>query len=237
MSNSFFHFKQFSISQDRCAMKVSTDAVVLGALADQANPESILDIGTGTGVIILMLAQRFSDSRVDGVEIDKPAFDQATENIANSPWPNRIKVLHQPFQEFYKTANQTYDLIVSNPPFFKDHIKSLDPQRNLAIHNDGLPFGELIKGVKTLLKPSGLFWVILPPHQMQYLVKIAAFFKLFPAKNVELKDSPGKKTLREITAFSFYNNLILQHELLIKNEANAFSPSYITLLKDFLLNF
>jgi tRNA1Val (adenine37-N6)-methyltransferase len=237
MPNTFFHFKQFSIHQDRCAMKVGTDAVVLAALVEKENPLTVLDIGMGTGVITLMLAQRFPESKVTGVEINKRDFDQAVENVEASPWSNRISVYNQSFQSFSKHSDFRYDLIVSNPPYFSNHLKSSDLHRNLALHTDGLSFGALIKGVKGLLKPAGHFWVILPPRQMEDLGKVAAFFKLFPNEMLGVKNKPGNKILREIKSFSFYNDPQSQKEISIKNEDDSFSTFYKEILKDFLLDF
>ena len=139
-----FRFKQFSVNHDRCAMKVGTDAVLLGSISGSGNPKSILEIGVGTGVVSLMLAQRFPEARITGVEIDREAWEQASENARQSPWKDRIDFVHMSFQDFCLKQGQKYDLIVSNPPFFPNHLKSPDPKRNLALHNDTLSFGELV---------------------------------------------------------------------------------------------
>ncbi len=237
MPNPFFHFKQFSIYQDRCAMKVGTDAVVLGALADHLNPGSILDIGVGTGVLALMMAQRFPNSQINGVEIDKEAFTQAVENIRESPWGNSISICNQSFQEYHKNTEELYDMIVTNPPYFKDHLTSKDAQRNLALHNGGLSFGDLTKGVKSILQPKGVLWVILPPFQMRELEKTAAFFNLHPKLKIELRDSPGKKVIREINCFSFGIQKLDSQELVMKEEDGSHSASFRNNLKQFLLHF
>lgn len=204
MANTYFQFKQFTIHQDHCAMKVSTDAVVLGALAKHASPNSILDIGSGTGVITLMLAQRFPEATVQGIELDEAAASQSRRNVQKSPWPGRVEIKCMRFQAFEKESTENYPLIVSNPPYFPKHHKSADLQRNLALHNDELSFGDLIKGVvKRLDKNGGFFWVILPPQQMKELDKIARFFGLHAQEWYELKDRPSTKTLRHIKSFSF----------------------------------
>ncbi|MDN3669581.1 methyltransferase [Echinicola jeungdonensis] len=237
MPNPYFKFKQFTIHQDRCAMKVSTDAVVLGAIANQENPKYILDIGAGTGVIALMMAQRFSNAHIKAVETDEPAYHQALENITDSPWKNSIQLDHKPFQEFLGQSQGQFDLIVSNPPYFPNHNKSTNAQRNLALHNDGLPFGDLIKGVNKLLAKEGQFWVILPPQQMKELEKIAKFFQLSPSHSIALKDRPDTKTLRLIQSFSYQNYPSKTETLCIKNEDFSYSEPYSNLLKDFLLIF
>ncbi|GAB3648123.1 methyltransferase [Echinicola sediminis] len=239
MANSYFQFKQFTIHQEHCAMKVSTDAVIIGALAHQNQPGKILDIGTGTGVITLMLAQRFEGATIQAVEIDEAAALQAGRNISNSPWKDRINIFNQRFQDFIQDNQERFPLIVSNPPYFPKHNKSKDAQRNLALHNDGLPFGDLIKGIVKLLdREKGKFWVILPPQQMRELEKIARFFELYPQDSYELKDRPSTKVLREIKAFSFHKTEAPHStSICIKNDDFSFSEVYQQLLKDFLLIF
>ncbi|MEE0972800.1 MAG: methyltransferase, partial [Paludibacteraceae bacterium] len=159
MRNSFFRFKQFTVYQDRCAMKVGTDGVLLGVLADVSKATRILDIGTGTGLIALMLAQRQKDAHVDAIEIDEQAAQQAQENIAQSPFCY-IHVHTTALQAYNST--QPYDLIVSNPPYFVDSLKAPNAARNLARHTDSLSFADLLQGAERLLHNDGCFWVILP---------------------------------------------------------------------------
>ncbi|UCS95145.1 methyltransferase [Echinicola marina] len=239
MANNYFQFKQFTIFQDQCAMKVSTDAAVLGALASQDQPENILDIGTGTGVIALMMAQRFEKAQIKALEIDSKAFTQASENIAQSPWADQVKIEKGSFQNFSKSCSEKFDLIVSNPPYYTNHNKSKDKQRNLALHNDELPFGDLIKGVLKLLEPNkGKFWVILPPNQMKELEKIANFFELYSNAFYELRDRPSTKVLRQIKSFSFSKLTIPEPtSICIKDEDFSYSQAYKHLLKDFLTIF
>lgn len=235
MANSWFQFQEFRVEQDRCAMKISTDAVLLGALATSESPRKILDIGTGTGVISLMLAQRFPDSRIQAVEIDPAAASQARENFEMSPFATRIEMQEGSFQEF--SPAEKFDLIVSNPPYFSDHLKSSDAQRNLALHNDGLPFGELMEKVSAILAPDAKFWVILPPRQMLDLEKIARLYNLFPTQKFTIQDKPGKPVIREVVSFEFEEKNIFQNEILIKDESGRFHDSYRKLISGFLLNF
>ena len=237
MANSYFQFKQFMVHQDLCGMKVSTDAAVLGALASHKNAKNILDVGTGTGVIALMLAQRFREAGIHGVEIDEDAFRQAYNNIANSPWKERIGLSHQSFQGFSDNSSNCFDLIVSNPPYFPAHIKSKDHQRNLALHNDALPFQDLVDGVASLLAPKGLFWVILPDRQMQDLEKLATTKRLFPHRRVLIRNHPTASVLRVIQAFSFLMNEPTEDTLTIRDQDRNYSEAYKELLKDFLLDF
>lgn len=235
MANSWFQFQEFRVEQDRCAMKISTDAVLLGALAKAENPVKILDIGTGTGVIALMLAQRFPDSRIQAVEMDPAAASQAWENFEMSSFAARMEVWEGKFQEYF--SSEKFDLLVSNPPYFPDHLKSSDAQRNLALHNDGLPFGDLVKKVSAILAPAGQFWVILPPRQMLELERIARFYGLFPSQKFSVQDNRVKPVIREIVAFEFEEKKISHNVILIKDDSGGVHDSYRKLISGFLLNF
>ena len=237
MPNTYFQFKQFIIHQNNCGMKISTDAVILGALASHEMAERILDIGTGTGVIALMLAQRFPESMVNGVEIDKDAFVQAKENVALSPWKDSITLSHQSFQDYSAAKPGSFDLIVSNPPYFPAHIKSKDHQRNLALHNDALSFQDLVNGVAWLLAPKGQFWVILPERQMRDLEKLAMDKGLFLRKKVVIRNHPEARVLRVVQAFSFLVQAPMETNLCIRDQDRNYSEVYKGLLKDFLLEF
>lgn len=237
MSKSFFQFKEFGVLQDKCAMKISTDGVILGAYSGSGNPEKILEIGIGTGVVSLMLAQRFPEARIAGVEIDEEAFLQASTNAEKSPWSDRITFLNQSFQDFYLSKNQKFDLIVSNPPFYQDHLKSQDQKRNMALHNDSLPFSDLMEGVAGLLAEGGSFWVILPLNQMKILEREALKLGLSTQLNLLIKDNPQKKPHREIRSFGFEKIKQITNELTIKDKQNSYSAEYACLLKAFLLIF
>jgi tRNA1Val (adenine37-N6)-methyltransferase len=237
MPNTYFQFKHFIIHQDRCGMKLSTDAVILGALASHEASARILDIGTGTGVIALMLAQRYPDASIEAVELDKDAYVQATDNASLSPWKDRVKLFHRSFQEYSESNPGGFDLIVSNPPYFPYHLKSQDLQRNLALHNDALPFAELVSGVASLLSPKGQFWVILPERQMQDFEKLAVDKGLFPYKKVIVRNHPDAPVLRLVQAFSFFKRSPTEKTLHIRDGNRNYSLEYRELLKDFLLDF
>lgn len=232
-----FRFKQFSVNHDRCAMKVGTDAVLLGAISSSGNPKSILEIGVGTGVVSLMLAQRFPEARITGVEIDREAWEQASENARQSPWKDRIDFVHMSFQDFCVNQSQKYDLIVSNPPFFPNHLKSPDPKRNLALHNDTLSFEELASGIISLFHPLSEFWAILPPVQMEELKKIMVSKGLRINTRTIIKDNPTKNILREILGFSFLNQAMYSKDISIKDKNGNYSKDYSELLKEFLIIF
>ena len=235
MANSWFQFQQFRVNQDRCAMKISTDAVMLGALADAESPAQILDVGTGTGVIALMLAQRFPDAKIQAVEIDSQAAAQALENFQTNTFSDRIQLWEGKFQEF--ESQQKYNLIVSNPPYFPDHLKSSDAQRNMALHTDELSFQDLLNKVTQLLVENGQFWLILPPRQMQDFQKEAGQNGLFPERKFTLQDKPGKRIQREICAFSRSQNEVETSAVFIKNEDGTPHETYANLVSGFLLGF
>ncbi|MDG1279589.1 MAG: methyltransferase [Algoriphagus sp.] len=235
MGNSWFQFQKFRINQDRTAMKISTDAVLLGALAKKDDPAQILDIGTGTGVIALMLAQRYPNAKILGIELDQDAAEQAKRNAEASVFSERVRILQMPIQGFETPLK--FDLIVSNPPYFPDHLKSTDQKRNQALHTDQLSFEELLGKVEELLDQRGSFWVILPPRQMQDFLQLAEKKSLFPYEVNQVRDSPGKKVQREIVGFSFENTLSTQKEILIKSESGEAHESYSSVVTGFLLNF
>lgn len=235
MANSWFQFQEFRVEQDRCAMKISTDAVLLGALANGLHPQKILDIGTGTGVIALMLAQRFAGTDIQAIELDPAAADQARDNFCKSPFANRLDLWEGKFQDFQ--FSQKFDLMVSNPPYFPDHLKSPDPQRNLALHTDGLTFVELVQQVVRGLDSEGMFWVILPSRQMRDLEKIAAEYLLFPSQKFTVQDNPDKPIIREILGFGSEKKDCLTSQIFIKEQTGQFHESYKALISGFLLNF
>ena len=237
MSKTHFKFKQFAVTQEKSAMKISTDAVVLGAISGKGTAAQILDIGLGTGVVALMLAQRFPKAKITGVELDQEAWTEAKANAADSPWANRMDFKQMSFQDFFDSCTDKFDLIVSNPPYFPDHLKSKDAQRNLALHNDALPFAELAEGVSKLLSPEGQFWVILPPRQMEELEAEAGSVGLYPAFRLELKDREDKPLLRVVQSFGWQKRTLSTEQLYIKDTENKYSSEYSRLLKDFLLIF
>ena len=162
MRNQFFKFKQFSVNQDNCAMKVGTDGVLLGAWCDVESAKMVLDIGTGTGLIALMIAQRTDCALIDAVEIDKSAYVQASGNFKDSRWCGRIGVFNLDFKQYVDECNTKYDLIVSNPPYFENSLKSSNLERTMARHTDSLSFDELLHGASMLLSESGIISLIVP---------------------------------------------------------------------------
>lgn len=179
MANPYFRFKKFTVYHDKCAMKVGTDAVLLGAWADTSFCRNILDIGTGTGIIALMLAQR-SQATVEAIDIDKEACVQATENAAASPYTERIKVVHASCADFAASNQQKrYDLIVSNPPYFINSLKCPDNKRTVARHTDTLLLSDLIREAQTLLSPSGRIALVLPYERLEEVKALASANHLY----------------------------------------------------------
>ncbi len=234
MSNSFFHFKQFTIHQERCAMKVGTDGVLLGAWVAINNAEHILDIGTGTGLIALMLAQR-SAAQIDAIEIDADAANQAKENVQLSQWKERICVYKTSLQDYWPEA-KSYDLIVTNPPYFSNSLPAPDPGRNIARHNYQLSLHELLEGVRRLLKKNGRLGIILPVEVFNTFVEKAVEIQLFPLHKTLIKPSPHKSAIRIMAEFSYIEKEISTSDLFIeKYGRHRYSEEYIDLTRDFYL--
>ena len=198
-----FTFKQFAIEQDRCAMKIGTDGVLLGAWAPIDNhPFSILDIGTGTGIIALMLAQRSAAQQIDALEIDEAAYEQATDNFENSPWNDRLFCFHAGLDEFIEEPEEEYDLIVSNPPFYSEDYKTENESRDLARFQDAMPFEQLLEAADLLLSEHGIFTVIIPFKEEENFIALANEFELYPLKITRVKGTPTTEIKRSLLAFS-----------------------------------
>ena len=184
MGNSFFHFQEFSIFSQEKGLKVNSDACLLGAIAEAENPTHCLDIGTGTGVIALFLAQRYPNAMVTAIEIEEAVYLQAKENIEKSKFSNRIKTLHADALQY--AYAQTFDLIVCNPPYFKNHLEKTDSEKNRAIHNKKLDSLSLIKRIHEVLHPNGKFWMIYPPQESNGFKKLAIENGLFALKEIDI---------------------------------------------------
>ena len=235
MPNPYFSFKKFTIYQDKCAMKVGIDGVLLGVWASLENADNILDIGTGTGLIALMLAQR-SNSIIDAIEIEPNAVIQATENANNSPWSNQIQVMQISLQAFAEIANKQYDLIVSNPPYFNNSLKAPSESRTAARHTDSLTHEELIENAIKLLKPEGRICLILPVNEGLRCVDFAKKNGLHCAKKVTVFPKPNAAAKRLLLEFSLIPVQKESSELVIEAvERHQYSPEFSLLAKDFYL--
>ena len=194
MSNPYFQFKQFTVRHDKCAMKVGTDGVLLGAWvnvfrADICKKISVLDVGTGTGLIALIIAQRNENTNIDALDIDHDAFIQAVENVERSTFKNNIKIFQKSFFEYSPEKN--YDLIVSNPPFFKNALKCPDGKRSVARHNDSLPLKQFIEHAITMLSENGRIALILPTGQSEELDFVIATHKLYTVRRTDIVPVEG----------------------------------------------
>lgn len=227
-------------------MKVCTDACVLGAYADVAGISRILDIGTGTGLLALMAAQRNVTARIDAVEVDKAAFEQATANVAASPFADRIRVWPGRIQDF-KTAER-YGRILTNPPFYTNHLRSPDVAVNRALHTDELPFSELIAAVDRLLAPDGQWWVLLPPYETGQLFEQARSAGLHPFRQVHLRHHAQKPVFRIVTGFNRTAMDIAATEVaatelasdtlgVYETDNRTYTAAFRALLRDFYLIF
>lgn len=218
-------------------MKVGTDGVLLGAWAPIPNPVfSILDIGAGTGVIALMLAQRTAAEQIDALEIDEDAYEQCVENFENSPWADRLFCYHAGLDEFMDEPEDEYDLIISNPPFHTENYFSGDEKRDAARFTASLPFEDLCEGAGLLLSEDGIFCVIVPFSAEQKFVALAAENELFPIKITRVKGTSTTEIKRSLLAFSRNPaSGFLVDELVIETARHEYTPEYIALTKDFYL--
>ncbi|AWI24761.1 tRNA1(Val) (adenine(37)-N6)-methyltransferase [Flavobacterium pallidum] len=234
-----FQFKKFSIQQDKTAMKVGTDGVLLGAWAPINNdPFSILDIGAGTGLIALMLAQRTVAEYIEALEIDNDAFEQCVENFENSPWNDRLFCFHASLDDFMEEIeDEEYDLIVSNPPFYSETVSSGNDARDQARQNNALPFSDLVEAAALLLSDVGIFSVIIPHKEENKFVALAKEHDLFPIKITRVKGTPDAEIKRSLMAFGKTEILNFPaDELVIETARHQYTPEYIALTKDFYLN-
>jgi tRNA1Val (adenine37-N6)-methyltransferase len=232
-----FQFKQFSIQQDRCAMKVGTDSVLLGAWCPIENhPFSVLDIGAGTGILSLMIAQRSNAEQIDALEIDEEAYEQCVENFENSPWGDRLFCYHAGLDEFVEEPEEQYDLIISNPPFYSEDYKTENSQRDLARFQDAMPFKELVEAVDLLLSENGIFAVIIPYKEEENFINLCATIELYPVKVTRVKGTPNTEIKRSLLAFKRYELPVLEaDELVIEMNRHDYTDAYIDLTKDFYL--
>ncbi len=234
--NEPFRFKEFTVNQDRCAMKIGTDAVLLGAWTSvESNPFSILDIGAGTGVLSLMIAQRSYAELIDAIEIDDEAYEQCVENFENSPWSDRLFCYYASLEEFTEENEDSYDLIISNPPFYTETYKSDNEQRYLARFTDAMPFRHLIESVSKLLSKNGLFSVVLPYSQEKDFIVLASKEHLFPSRILRVKGTSTSDIKRSLMEFTFQENEVNSEELIIENARHHYTQDYIQLTKDFYL--
>ena len=238
MANHYFQFKEFTVYQDMSAMKVCTDACLFGAYtADLINKENIpvihcLDIGTGTGLLSLMMAQKL-DCSIDAVEIDNRSYRQAAGNFRHSPWNNRLAVFNTGIKA-YQTEKK-YDCIISNPPFFEGDLKSDESGKNAAKHDSTLTLIELLEKVMELLNEEGIFAVLLPYKRVKYFIEEAEKKGLYLFHRAMVKQTPLHSQFRGMLYFSRQQAASTKKEIAIKNEMGDYSPRFTELLRDYYL--
>jgi tRNA1Val (adenine37-N6)-methyltransferase len=233
-----FRFKQFSVDQSGCAMKINTDGVLLGALAVADNPESILDIGTGTGVIALMLAQKYTAAKVDAVEIDADAAHTAEKNFKVSAFADRLTLYANGFESYFdQYPKSKYDLIVSNPPFYIDSLKSPGAKKTLAKHTDVDFFERLVKHVAHHLTVDGSCWLIVPATMADLLISLAANYSTFLQRTISIQSYLHLEPHRVILSFGQKKHLIETSNFVIYEDEGVYSNEYKELLKPYFLAF
>jgi tRNA1Val (adenine37-N6)-methyltransferase len=226
-----FQFKKFSISQSRSALKVGTDAMVLGALIDGFGKKRALDIGTGTGVLAMMAAQKNIDLNTTAIEIDVASFEDAKFNFENGPFANRLFLRNEDFLK--SVFEEQFDLIFTNPPFYTDALKANNERTNLAKHSSELNAETLFRKASTLLSDSGDFWLIWQFKDKDLIVELAQSNKLFLKQNITIEGSP-KNPIRSVLCFSkMKTDFPVQRSLVIRNESGTYSNEYKNLTKEF----
>lgn len=232
---SIFKFKQFEVDQSGCAMKINTDGVLLAALVESDHPKRILDIGTGTGVLALMMAQRFPSAKVKAVEIDEQASATAGRNFRDSAFSKQLSVHNVAIAQFSST--QKFDLVISNPPFFVNDLKNTEEKKGIARHASEQFFDDLIAKVNSILAEDGCFWFILPVKQADLLIENAKQLGMYPAKILQLHSDISKPAFRYVV--NLHKNkaeTVIEHFYIYESE-KVYTVAYQKLLADFFLGY
>lgn len=237
MPNNWFRFKQFTIEQEHAAMKVGTDGVLLGAWTSIPEPGSrVLDVGCGTGLIALMIAQRTRGVNVDALEIDPSSAGQAKENFRNSPWKDRISCFQTSFQDYASRCSKLYDLIICNPPFFSASSKTPSKEKNLARHDDSLNLEDIFKCAVPLMTKKGILSLVLPSEKEVQALELIADFNLYCNRLTRVKPAPGKSVKRVLMECSPYQAIPVEDELSIETGArHSYSKDFNNLIEAFYL--
>jgi len=235
MEQSVFRFKQFSVAHDKCAMNVNTDGVLLGAWRDVSEAKRILDVGTGTGVIALMMAQKNAIAEIHAIDVDNDAYLQAKENFENSLWASRLTSFHSSLQEF--NPGMKYDVIISNPPYFIDDLKTSSHRKNVAKHTVALTYEELLSGISRLLADNGRVLLVLPVFNLAVFRKIANEYRLFVTGLTEVTAVAGKAPYLLMLQLEQSEKDILNSSLTIQHAVENFTEEYKMMTKDFYLKF
>ena len=235
MSNSWFKFKQFTVNHDKCAMKVGVDGVTLGAWADVSSAKKVLDVGCGSGLISLMVAQR-CNAQIIAIDIDSQSIIQAAENVDNSPWKDRIKTQPISLQEYARVTSDRFDVIISNPPYFINSLKNPSQSRTTARHTDTLSHEDLLKCSRKLLHPDGKLCLILPEEEGNASIETGKEIGLFCSKKVRIFPNVSKPTKRLLFEFLLTETECEENNLTIETDnRNQYTSEYTDLVKDFYL--
>ncbi|MFS4484324.1 tRNA1(Val) (adenine(37)-N6)-methyltransferase [Hyunsoonleella sp. 2307UL5-6] len=217
-------------------MKIGTDGVLLGAWTSiEHHPFNILDIGAGTGILSLMLAQRSNAQQIEAIEIDDDAFEQCAENFENSRWNDRLFCFHASLLEYIEAVDEKFDLIICNPPFYSEDYKTLDKSRDLARFSDAMPLEHIIFAVIMLLSNKGKFSIVIPFKEEEKFIEEASLIDLFPNRILHVKGNPTSAIKRSLIEFSYHKNDTIIKELIIETERHKYTKEYIELTKDFYL--
>jgi tRNA1Val (adenine37-N6)-methyltransferase len=235
MDEGIFGFKQFTVAHDKCAMKVNTDGVLLGAWKDVNEAEKILDIGTGCGVIALMMAQKNDHAKIDAIDIDESAFEQAKENFSKSLWSHRLSAIHCAIQDFF--PSKKYDLIISNPPYFVGDYKSANDSKNVARHSVALDYEALIVAIASLLTAKGKALVAIPVFNFLIFESLANAQSLFVVELAEVTAHEGKASYLTLIQLERARNTPVKSSIQIQNRKGEFTAQYKALTADFYLKF
>ena len=231
-----FQFKQFTIQKDKTAMKVGTDGVLLGAWANlDFNPNSILDIGAGTGLIALMMAQRCDAETIDAIELNDEAYEQTVENFESSDWADRLFCYHASLDEFTDEIDEKYDFIISNPPFYTSTYKELTEERAMARHTESLTYPDLLESTSKLLSENGNCAFIIPFEEEENFLKIAEENKLYPNRITRVKGALNTAVKRSLLQLSFLKTQPIQSELTLELSRHNYTEEYKSLVQDFYL--
>jgi len=253
---SVFRFKQFNVTQERSAMKVGTDAMLLGSLVQANSPNLILDVGSGTGVLTLMLAQRFSHARIEAIEIDTASAREASQNFVESPWGDRLNVIEEDFLS--SSFDHSFDLIVSNPPYYQSRLENDDPRISQARHESALPMKAMLEHVSNLLTAIGSFWIVVPAEISDVWIESAAEFNLSSTSSISIFGKEGGEIKRRILEFKIHSLESQEHQadtvahradtvahqaesrcetaITIRNTEGSYTSQYIELTREFHFN-
>ena len=233
MPNKYFKFKQFTVWHDKCAMKIGTDGVLIGAWVNLDNAKRVLDVGTGTGLIALIVAQR-CNAKIVGVEIDVNASIQAKENVSISPWADRISIENIDFNNY--NSNELFDVIISNPPFFENALKCENNKRSLARHCVSLSYEQLISKSSQLLADNGEFTLIFPHDIKEKIKQIAAKCNLSVLRELDICPNENVCPKRSIVTFGYNGKQYVAEKIVVEIARHQYTKEYIDLTKDFYLN-